>query len=46
MLDLVRSAEHVVNLGEVVGARSQVIDIAFRSVVLLEVGLLTKVAEL
>lgn len=46
LLDLIFSSEHIVNVSEVVGAREEVIDLALRLVVLLQVGTLTEVAHL
>jgi hypothetical protein len=46
LLDLVRAAEHVVNVGEVVGTREEAIGLASGGVALLEMGLLTEVAHL
>lgn len=46
LLDLVRAAEHVVNVGEVVGTREEAIGLAGGGIALLEMGLLTKVAHL
>jgi hypothetical protein len=46
LFDLVCSSEHVVNVGEVVGAREQVLRAAFWREVLLEMGSLANIAHL
>lgn len=46
LLDLVGAAEHVVNVGEVVGARQNAVGLTLGSVVLLKVSLLAEVAHL
>lgn len=46
LLDCICSSEHAINSSEVVGAREKVVDLAFRLVVLLQVGTLTEVAHL
>lgn len=46
LLDLVGAAEHVVDLGEVVGAGQDAVGLTLGGVVLLEVGLLAEIAEL
>jgi hypothetical protein len=46
LLNLVRAAEHVVNVAEVVGTGEETIGLAGGGIALLEVGLLTEVAHL
>jgi hypothetical protein len=46
LLDLVRTAEHVVDVGEVVGTGEEAIGLAGGGIALLKVGLLTEVAHL
>jgi len=46
LFDLVRAAEHVVNVGEVIGTREETIGLAGGGIALLEMGLLTEVAHL
>jgi hypothetical protein len=46
LLDLICTAEHVVNVGKVVGTWEEAIGLAAGGIALLEVGLLTEVAHL
>ena len=46
LLDLVGAAEHVVNVGEVVSARQDTVNLTLGGVVLLEVSLLTEITHL
>lgn len=46
LLDLVGAAEHVVNIGKVVGSRVKTVSLALGGITLLQVGLLAEVAHL
>jgi hypothetical protein len=46
LLDLVGAAEHVVDLGKVVGTGQDAVGLTLGDIVLLEVSLLAEVAEL
>lgn len=46
LLDLVGAAEHVVDLGEIIGAGQDAVSLTLGNVVLLEMRLLAEVAEL
>jgi uncharacterized membrane protein YkgB len=46
LLDLVGAAEHVVNVGEVIGTWEEAIGLAGGGIALLKVGVLTEVAHL